>query len=336
MAYISRILIRPSLFYNFAPQQPKQLFYLQNYSNLVPSMKSTFQWANDPTPLSLAPKFIVPNQNKPNLTNIHKLDSIPIIDMNNNNEALIDEISKACEEYGFFQLINHGIPKKSYNNVLQIITEFFHLPYEVKVDMLSTKHREDGKIFKYYIRDQETMENIYMWGEAFYHTWHPIDHSFIQNLPSNPPRYREIIGAYIKEIAPLITKLLSLISQSLGLDKDYLQNRIGENPQCTSQANYYPPCPNPELTLGLRDHTDLKILTVLVADEGVPGLQVLKGDTWFDVDPLPGALIVNVADQLQVLSNGKYKSACHRVVTNKVNKRSSFGIFIGHEEQLPK
>ncbi|KAL9239916.1 hypothetical protein vseg_014188 [Gypsophila vaccaria] len=296
-------------------------------------MATNFQWANDPSPLSLTPKFIVPNENKPNLTKVSHLGSIPIIDMNNNNnEALIQEISKACEEYGFFQLINHGIPRELCHNVLQNITDYFHLPYEAKVDMLSTTFLEDGKIYKYYINDHETKEKIFMWGESFYHTWDPIDDTYIQKLPSNPPSYRENVATYIKEVSSLITQLLSLISQALGLDIDYLQRRLGDNPKRTAQANYYPPCPNPELTLGLRDHTDLNILTVLLPEEGVPGLQVLKADTWFEVNPLPGALIVNVADQLQVLSNDKYKSVRHRAVTNNTKERASFAIFIGPDE----
>ncbi|KAK9683696.1 hypothetical protein RND81_10G158800 [Saponaria officinalis] len=294
---------------------------------------ASFKWANDPMPLSLTPKFIVPNENKPNLTSVSDLgDSIPTVDMDIDNEALINDISKACEEYGFFQLINHGISNELCHDVLQVITDFFHLPYEAKADLLSTTHMEDGKIFKYYIKDRETNEKIFMWSEAFFHCWDPIDDSYLQNLPCNPPSYREIVGDYINQVSSLIPKILCLISQALGLDKDYLQKRLGEKPQCTAQANYYPPCPDPEQTLGLRDHTDLKILTVLLADEGVPGLQVEKDDKWFAVNPKPGALIVNVADQLQVLSNDKYKSACHRVVNNKTKKRTTFGIFVGPEE----
>ncbi|XP_074265404.1 flavanone 3-dioxygenase 2-like [Silene latifolia] len=293
---------------------------------------TTFQWANDPNPLSITPKFIVPDENKPNLTNISHLDSIPIVDMNNDHEVLIHDISRACEEYGFFQLINHGIPKDLCENVLEVITEFFHLPYEDKVDMLSVTHMEDGKLFKYYIKDEKTKEKIFMWGEALFHTWHPVDVRFVQNLPTIPPSYRKVVATYIKEVASLITQLLSLISQSLGLDEDYLQRRLGENPKRTAQANYYPPCPNPDLTLGLRDHTDINILTILLADEGVTGLQVLKAEKWFEIDPVPGALIVNVADQLQVLSNDKYKSVQHRAVTNDTKKRTSFAVFIGPEE----
>ncbi|KAK9682155.1 hypothetical protein RND81_10G054200 [Saponaria officinalis] len=294
---------------------------------------ATFQWADDPNPLSLTPKFMVPNENKPNLANVSDLaDSIPTVDMNSDNETLLRDISKACEEYGFFQLINHGIPDELCRNVLQVITDFFHLPYEAKVDMLSTTHMEDGKIFKYYIKNQETKEEIFMWGEAFFHSWDPINDSFVDNLPSNPPNYREIVADYIKEVSLLITKILCLISQSLGLNEDYLEGRLGEKPRCTAQANYYPPCPDPEQTLGLRDHTDLKILTVLLADEGVPSLQVQKDDKWFAVDSKKEALIINVADQLQVLTNDKYKSACHRVVNNKDKKRTTFGIFMGPEE----
>ncbi|KAK9682152.1 hypothetical protein RND81_10G054000 [Saponaria officinalis] len=148
----------------------------------------------------------------------------------------------------------------------------------------------------------------------------------------NPPSYRDIVADYIKEVSELITKILRLISQALGLDENYLQGRLGEKPQCTAQANYYPPSPDPEQTLGLRDHTDLKFLTVLLADEGVPGLQVEKDRKWFAVNSKQDAFIVNVADQLQVLTNDKYKSACHRVVNNENEKRTTFGIFVGPEE----
>ena len=99
-----------------------------------------------------------------------------------------------------------------------------------------------------------------------------------------------------------MVKLLSLISQGLGLEGDYLEKKLGENPSKTAQANYYPLCPNPELTLGLPAHTDYNVLTILLQDEGVTGLHVLKDGNWIAVHPLPGALIVNVADQLQVIN----------------------------------
>ncbi|CAO2816103.1 unnamed protein product [Amaranthus hypochondriacus] len=289
---------------------------------------ASFQWANDSKPVSFASKFIVPDENKPNFTNKIDLGVIPIINMNENTEIIVEKITKACEEFGFFQVINHGIPKELCEKVLDVITTFFEQSYEEKADLVSQKHMEDGKIFKYYIKDQETQEKIPMWGEAFYHTWHPLDFAtFIHKLPLNPPHYRDTIGEYAKEIGVLMTQMFSLLSQGLGLDKDYLEKSLRRS--YTAQANYYPPCPHPELTLGLRDHTDFNILTFLLQDEDVTGLQIFKDGNWMDVDPVPNSIVINVGDQLQVLSNDKFKSVLHRAVTNQNKKRVSFAMFVG-------
>lgn len=109
-----------------------------------------------------------------------------------------------------------------------------------------------------------------------------------------------------------MTLLLSLMSQGLGLEPNCLNDKTRGNPTYRVQANYYPPCPNPELTLGLGVHTDRDALTVILTTPEVQGLQLLKDEKWIAVDPVPSALIVNLGDQLQVLSNGQYKSVLHR------------------------
>jgi isopenicillin N synthase-like dioxygenase len=65
--------------------------------------------------------------------------------------------------------------------------------------------------------------------------------------------------------------------------------------------NYYPPCPQPELTFGLPGHTDPSIITILLIDD-VPGLQVLKNGKWVNIRPIPNTFVVNVGDQIQVNS----------------------------------
>lgn len=63
--------------------------------------------------------------------------------------------------------------------------------------------------------------------------------------------------------------------------------------------NYYPQCPQPELTYGLPGHTDPNALTVLLQDE-VPGLQVMRNGRWVAVNPIPDTFVVNIGDQIQV------------------------------------
>ncbi|KAE8703276.1 coproporphyrinogen-III oxidase [Hibiscus syriacus] len=74
-------------------------------------------------------------------------------------------------------------------------------------------------------------------------------------------------------------------------------------------ASYYPPCPRPDLTLGLQSHSDIGAITLLIQDD-VGGLQVLKDGEWLLVDPLPNAILVLVADQTEIITNGNTKPVC--------------------------
>lgn len=63
--------------------------------------------------------------------------------------------------------------------------------------------------------------------------------------------------------------------------------------------NYYPACPEPQKTLGLIEHTDFNLLTV-VHQGHIGGLQISKEGRWIAIKPTPGALAVNLGDMLQV------------------------------------
>uniref|UniRef100_A0A7N1A600 Fe2OG dioxygenase domain-containing protein n=1 Tax=Kalanchoe fedtschenkoi TaxID=63787 RepID=A0A7N1A600_KALFE len=98
--------------------------------------------------------------------------------------------------------------------------------------------------------------------------------------------------------------------------------------------SYYPPCPNLELTVGNRCHSDKSTLSTLLQD-GVGGLSVkvakdtdgLKKGEWIEVPPINGALVIIVGDILQILSNGRYVSVEHRVRTTKISSRVSIAVF---------
>lgn len=108
------------------------------------------------------------------------------------------------------------------------------------------------------------------------------------------------MSSYCNEVRKVGYRIEELISESLGLEKEYIRKKLGEQGQHMA-INYYPPCPQPELTYGLPGHTDPNALTILLQDLHVAGLQVLKDGKWLAVNPHPNAFVINIGDQLQVL-----------------------------------
>lgn len=95
-------------------------------------------------------------------------------------------------------------------------------------------------------------------------------------------------------------KVLELLSEGLGLDRKVLKCSLGkEEMELEMKINMYPPCPQPELALGVEPHTDMSALTLLISSD-VPGLQVWKDNNWVVVNYFQNALFVHVGDQLEV------------------------------------
>lgn len=133
------------------------------------------------------------------------------------------------------------------------------------------------------------------------------------------------IKKYMEEIMKLKKTLAELLSEALGLETDYL-TRIECMKTITLVCHYYPSCPQPNLTLGATKHSDPSFLTILLQDT-VGGLQVLQKNQWVDVEPIKGALIVNIGDLMQLITNDKFKSVQHRVRASRIGPRISAACF---------
>ncbi|MCL7051252.1 hypothetical protein MKW94_021960, partial [Papaver nudicaule] len=121
--------------------------------------------------------------------------------------------------------------------------------------------------------------------------------------------------------------IIKAMANSLGLEENAFTNQLGDRQIVYTTFNFYPPCPRPDLVYGLKPHTDGGAITILLPDPEVRGLQVHKDDQWVSVPCMPGALLVNIGDTLQVMSNGIFKSPLHRAVTNTERTRVSLGMF---------
>ncbi|KAM0007120.1 putative 2'-deoxymugineic-acid 2'-dioxygenase [Helianthus debilis subsp. tardiflorus] len=135
----------------------------------------------------------------------------------------------------------------------------------------------------------------------------------------------DVVGKYSLEVRKLSLRVLELIREGLGLEPEYFGEELTGG-QLLS-INHYLPSPDPSLTLGLPKHADPNLITVLLQGS-VSGLQVFKDGQWLGVEPLPHAFVVNIGHQLQIISNGKLRSAEHRAVTNSREARTTIVSFI--------
>ncbi|WJZ87275.1 hypothetical protein VitviT2T_006671 [Vitis vinifera] len=129
-------------------------------------------------------------------------------------------------------------------------------------------------------------------------------------------------------------KLLELISEALCLNPNHLKDM-----DCAEGllilCHYYPACPQPELTMASTRHSDNDFLTILLQDQ-IGGLQVLHQDQWVDIPPVPGALVINVGDLLQLITNDRFKSVEHRVLANRRGPRVSVACFFSTSSAILK
>ncbi|XP_057830675.2 flavanone 3-dioxygenase 2 [Cryptomeria japonica] len=268
---------------------------------------------------SVPDKYVFPENRRPSAAQVVQGESIPIIDISgldgSQQERIqtIQALGQACSEWGFFRVINHGIQASLIGSMLDVAHQFFLLSSEEK---MKYGNRDVLDPVRYGTSFNAKVDQFFNWRDYLKHFCHPVLHT-----PDNPPNYREVAGQYFKEIRKLALKLMAAISESLGLQPTYIETVFKEGLQIGA-LNFYPRCPEPELTMGFVPHSDHGGLTVLLQDE-VGGLQVRHKDHWVAVEPVPNTFVVNVSDHLEIVSNGRYKSVEHRAVVNAERARIS-------------
>lgn len=250
--------------------------------------------------------------------------SVPSVDLSGNNS--MEELSQVCREWGVFHVINHGIPDlQLLNDMRRIGRSFFEeLPMteKLKYGCKANTPASEGYGSRMLVASDDAVLD---WRDYFDHHTYPLSRRDPSRWPHFPPNYREVVAKYSDNMKTLAHRLMSLISESLGLRSSCIEEIIGEVYQNIT-ISYYPPCPQPDLTLGLQAHSDFGVVTLLIQDD-VGGLQVLKDGEWINVPALPDAILVLLGDQTEIISNGKYKSVEHRAVTNSNRARLSIAAF---------
>lgn len=231
---------------------------------------------------------------------------------------VVEEIRKAAHEWGFFRIVNHGVPLETMDAMLDAVKRFHEQPREEKMPLYTYDSR---KRVRFSSNGPLRENDSACWRDMLTCVYND-DQLDPQDLPSV---CRKEVQEYVKCMIEMRELMAELLSEALGLRSDCLSSIECMKSEALA-CLYYPVCPEPEKTLGTSKHSDTTFLTLLMQDS-IGGLQILHDDQWVDVPPVRGALIANIGDLMQIISNDQFRSVEHRVIAQPVGPRISVACF---------
>ncbi|KAJ7956381.1 putative 2-oxoglutarate and Fe(II)-dependent oxygenase superfamily protein [Quillaja saponaria] len=239
-------------------------------------------------------------------------------DSDGNKKTIVDKVGQACSEYGFFQIINHGIPLSLMRQALDMSKTFFDYPLEEKLKSSPIPGSPLAAGFN--IREK------HLTGKEYLVTTSPS--SSFNVYPANPPGYRDLLIEMFTNMVKLSSTMAGIISECLGLPPDFLEEFNNDRSWDVLTSLSYPAATDDNGgNIGVAAHKDVSCFTFVYQDQS-GGLEVKLDGKWVPILPATeDALVVNVGDMLQVLSNDKFMSPWHRVVKLKGRARNSFVFF---------
>ncbi|KAF8391139.1 hypothetical protein HHK36_023440 [Tetracentron sinense] len=295
----------------------------------VPSVQ---ELAKDPV-IGVPPRYVRPDQDPPIVSDTSLVSEVPVIDMERlvsgeNKDLELARLHSACKEWGFFQLVNHGVRSSLVEKVKVEIQEWFKMPMEEKKKFWQQAGDMEGFGQAFVVSEEQKLD----WADLFFLTMIPSHlrkpHLFPKSPPPPPPPpcLLDTMEAYSFEVKNLATKFFQKMAKALKMEAEEM--REFENGRQAMRMNYYPTCPQPELVIGLTPHSDAVGLTILLQLNEIEGLQIRKDGRWVPIKPLPDAFIVNIGDILEIVTNGTYRSIEHRATVNSAKERLSIATFI--------
>ncbi|MBM6622446.1 isopenicillin N synthase family oxygenase [Micrococcaceae bacterium RIT802] len=257
--------------------------------------------------------------------------SVPVLDFSTARSAdgsfnpdFIDVLRDATHNVGFFQLTDFGAAAGQAQELLDTMDAFFKLPLE---DRLKLDNRTSAQ-FRGYTRLGKEMtqgradsrEQIDYGPERQALDSYPADRPYLNlqgpnQWPASFPELERVAMAWAELMSRVGAELLSAISVSLGLPEDYFNEPFEAAPAWMGKLVHYVGGQVPEAgNQGVGLHADYGFVTLLLQDL-VGGLEVKPygQDDWITVEPISGALVVNLGEMLEVATNGYLMATIHRV-----------------------
>ncbi|XWS12438.1 hypothetical protein CRYUN_Cryun37aG0088800 [Craigia yunnanensis] len=263
----------------------------------VPSVQDVAKEAIGTVPL----RYQRPDQDPP-FTSINTCSppelQVPVIDMlrffsGDFMDVELEKLHHACKAWGFFQLINHGMSSSLVDKVKKGIKGLFNLAIEEKKKLWQRPGDLEGFGQAFVVSKDQKLD----WGDMFFMTALPTHLRKPHLFPNLPLPFRDDIEAYSAELRNVASKILAFQAKALGMEAEDM--RIFEGGWHALRMNYYPPCLQPELAIGLSPHSDVVGITILLQINEMEGLQIRKDGAWVPIKPLPDAFVVNIGDIME-------------------------------------
>lgn len=248
-------------------------------------------------------------------------DEVPTLhlpDFQKDKEAFVRNLKEAYRSFGFCSFVGHELNQDTVDNAYKAARDFFALPENTK----KSYHNKElsGKRGYVPFKVETAKDAAHPDLKEFWHTGRENrpdvykDYMAENIWPSEVPHFKPAFLNLYNALDALGQDILRPMSLALGLDENYFQAATSSG-NSILRALHYPPV-NEESGPCIRAqaHEDAGLITLLIAAEGA-GLQLLtrKGQ-WLPVSPPKGAVIVNVGDMMQRITNNFFPSTTHRVV----------------------
>ncbi|OEL22677.1 Protein SRG1 [Dichanthelium oligosanthes] len=280
-------------------------------------------------------RYLVPEQDRlsDQLAGAEMPEPVPTIDLRRllMSDGADEEAAKlryALQSWGFFLVTDHGIEASLMDALIAASREFFRKPLQEKQVYSNLIGGKQWQLQGYGNDPVKTQDQILDWSDRLHLRVEPEDERNLDLWPGHPESFRGLLHEYTLSCKRVKDGILRAMARLLELDDDCILNQFGDKGCTHARFNYYPACPRPDLVLGIRPHSDVCVLTLLLMDQHVAGLQVLRDGTWYSVPAVHNrALLVNVGVSLEIMSNGIFKGPVHRAVTNSEKERMSLAMF---------
>tara|TARA_Y100001970_G_scaffold292925_1_gene436623 strand:+ start:1509 stop:2411 length:903 start_codon:yes stop_codon:yes gene_type:complete len=231
----------------------------------------------------------------------------------------INLLKNALSDHGFFSITDHELSKELVNKCYESSKAFFDLDFKTK-NIYSSVGSKGARGYTPKGIETAVGETIADQKE-FWHHGPVIDSSFDKKIPKNIdieqiPDFNKNFDELYTELHKIGSRVLSVIALSIGLDQNYFDPWV-EKGNSLLRSIHYPPVESRSNLHRARAHEDINLITLLIgAEEG--GLEVLNKDgSWIKVKPSSEAIVCNIGDMMQLITDKQLKSTTHRVIQDE-------------------